>query len=157
MRAYPVVVLVPALIGIRASSRVRQSCSFRHSSRNFPLRGSMYALPVVFPGRMKLSVIPPQSRPAQEGRARELRAVVAHQPGGQRTLPHQVIQRPDHADTRRRASHHEPWTRAHTVIDRGEVADPACVRKSIMDDIKGPPVIRPERGRPPEPELRNPV
>ena len=42
----------------RASSRLMNQCAFKHSARNLPLKDSMKALSVGFPGREKSSMTP---------------------------------------------------------------------------------------------------
>lgn len=58
MRTEAVILLPPGLILARASSRERNQCRFRHSSRKLPLKDSIQGLSVGLPGLEKSRVTP---------------------------------------------------------------------------------------------------
>jgi hypothetical protein len=84
-------------------------------------------------------------RPGQEGAARELRAVVAHDPRGQRPPPGEAVQRLGDATARQRGVDRDQRALAREVIHDREAAEHAPVGERVVHEVHRPALARPRR------------
>jgi len=124
----------------RASARLRNTCSFRHSSRKRRLKDSTKAFWTGLPRR---DVMPVEAaeRPAQHRRAGQLAAVVADDHSGPSALRHQALQFAHHAYDANRCIDHAGQAFAAEVVDHAQDAKAPTIAECIGDEVERPASI----------------
>ena len=124
-----------------ASSRLRNHCSVKHSSRNFPLNDSSVPFCHGLPGSMNAVSICAVCSQRRIAVRHELGAVVGAQVARRPVHAHELRQHLDHAPRPNAAGHIDRQALARELIDDRQALQRAAVRAGVEHEVVRPDVI----------------